>query len=120
MASFMIQDDCKSIQVLMKLGLTRLQATIYLNLAKLEKADVKTIAEVSGVSRSGVYRVIPQLERLGLAQKIMAQQTMYKATPMDEGSELLLEKEEQKIIELQERAMRLIKELESYCDNPAK
>jgi hypothetical protein len=44
---------------------------------------------------------------------------MYNATPIDEGSELLLKKEEQKIIELQERAMQLIKDLsESNGDKP--
>jgi sugar-specific transcriptional regulator TrmB len=115
----MIQGDFKSIRILMRLGLTLVQAKIYLALAKLEKADVKTISEASGVSRSGVYRVMPQLEELGLAQKIIAAQTMHKATPIDEGSELLLDREEQKIIELQERAMRLIEHLsEGNGDKP--
>ncbi len=115
----MIRDDCKFIQILVRLGLTRLQAAVYFNLAKLGEADVKTISEASGVSRSGVYRVMPQLEGLGLAQKIIAPRTVYRATPLDEGSELLLEKEEQKTIELQERAMRLIEHLsESNGDKP--
>jgi sugar-specific transcriptional regulator TrmB len=115
----MIRDDCKSIQILVRLGLTRLQATVYFNLAKLGEADVKTISQASGVSRSGVYRVMPQLEGLGLAQKIIAPQTVYRATPLDEGSELLLDREEQKIIELHERAMRLIEHLsESNGDKP--
>jgi sugar-specific transcriptional regulator TrmB len=103
----MIQDDCKSIQILVRLGLTRLQATVYFNLAKLGEADVKTISQASGVSRQGVYRVMPELVELGLAQEIVVKPAIYKAAPMAECCDLLLEKKLQKIIELQIRVMRL-------------
>jgi sugar-specific transcriptional regulator TrmB len=48
----MIQDE--QIQRLMGFKLTFLQAKIYLNLAKLGKADVKTIAKASNVARQDV------------------------------------------------------------------
>ena len=50
---FMIQDE--HIQTLIGFGLTLLQAKIYLNLAKLEKADVTTLSKASNVARQDIY-----------------------------------------------------------------
>jgi sugar-specific transcriptional regulator TrmB len=104
----MSPDEYEFICVLMQLGLTRLQAVLYLNLAKLRLADVKTISKASGVTKQGVYRVMPQLEELGLAHKIVLTHTVYLATPLAEGSNLLLEKERQKIIASHEKAIKLL------------
>ena len=62
----MDQDGCRFIQVLMKLGLSFVQAKIYLVLVGLGEADVKTVSLVSSVSRQEVYRVMPQLLEAGL------------------------------------------------------
>jgi sugar-specific transcriptional regulator TrmB len=107
----MSQNDCKCIHILMELGLTFTQAKIYQALAKLGKADVKTISLASSVSRQEVYREIPKLEQIGLAYKIIASSTMYEAASLDEGFDLLLKKREQEIMNLEARAMQLIKRL---------
>jgi sugar-specific transcriptional regulator TrmB len=65
----MIQDD---IQTLTDLGLSLLQAKTYLNLAKLGKANVQTIAKASNVARQDIYRVMPKLQKLGLAEKFIS------------------------------------------------
>ena len=77
------------IQTLTNLGLSFLQAKTYLNLAKLEKADVRTISTISNVARQDIYRIMPTLEKLGLAEKILGKPNMYKANPIKEGVSLL-------------------------------
>ena len=96
------QDDWGFIQVLMELGLSFVQAKVYLVLVGLGEADVRTVSLVSGVSRQEVCGVILELEELGLVQRTMA-------VPVDGGVDLLFEKEEQKIRELEERVLRFIK-----------
>jgi sugar-specific transcriptional regulator TrmB len=103
-----IQDD-EYIQTLMDLGLTFLQAKIYLTLAKLGKAEAKTISKASNVARPDVYRVMPTLEKLGLAEKIIATPTIYKATPLKEGYYFLLQKKTREHTELQQKTIDLIR-----------
>jgi len=111
----MIQEDDSYVQTLMKLGPTFLQAKIYLILVKLGKADVKTIAKTSNVARSDVYRIMPTIEKLGLAEKIIAKATMYKATPMQEGVSILLQNRREEYAEIEKTAKSLLNS--SYSTN---
>jgi len=92
----------------MNLGLTLLQAKVYLTLAELGKAEVTRISNASNVARPDVYRVISTLEKIGLVEKIIATPTMYKATPIKEGVDILLQNKTQEYNELQQRTMYLI------------
>jgi sugar-specific transcriptional regulator TrmB len=107
----MMQED-EYVQILMRLGLTFLQAKTYLSLVKFEKADVKTIFKVSKIARQDIYRVMPTLEKMGLAQEIIGKPTMFKATPMKQGFRILLQNKTQKHVELEKKAKDLIKNLE--------
>ena len=102
----MTQDE--NIQTLMRLGLTLLQAKTYLNLAKLRKADVKTIAKFSNIARQDIYRIMPSLQKLGLAEKIITKPTMYEATPIKEGLSILLQNRKKESAELQKKTTSLI------------
>jgi sugar-specific transcriptional regulator TrmB len=102
----MIQDE--HIQTLIGFGLTLLQAKTYLNLAKLEKADVKTLSKASNVARQDIYRIMPTLQKLGLTEKIIAKPTMYKSTPIKEGLSILLQNRKTEIAELQKKTSSLI------------
>ncbi|MCW4028487.1 MAG: hypothetical protein NWE92_02420 [Candidatus Bathyarchaeota archaeon] len=106
-----MQED-EYVQILMRLGLTFLQAKTYLSLVKFEKADVKTIFKVSKIARQDIYRVMPTLEKMGLAQEIIGKPTMFKATPMKQGFRILLQNKTQKHVELEKKAKDLIKNLE--------
>lgn len=98
----------KQIQTLMTFGLTTLQAKTYLALAKLGKADVKTIAKASKVARQDIYRIMPTLQKMGLGEKIISTPTMYKATPIREGLSILLQNKEKECSELQKKTTSLI------------
>lgn len=86
-----IQNE-KVLDILMKLGLTELQAKTYLTLTRLGKAEVKKISENSKIARQDLYRIIPTLEKLGLVEKIIATPILYKAIPLSEGTSSLFQK----------------------------
>ncbi len=98
----MLQKD-EAIEILMDLGLTVLQAKTYLALTALEKAEAKKISEISNVARQDIYRIMPTLEKLGLVEKVIGTPTLYKATPLNEGSVMLLQKRTQEHTALQEK-----------------
>jgi sugar-specific transcriptional regulator TrmB len=91
------------IETLMKLGLTQVQATVYLTNAQLGKADVTRISKLSNIARSDVYRVIPALEKKGLLEKTLGTPIMYKAVPLKGGLLTLLEQksEENDLLKIQ-------------------
>ena len=106
----MLQEEC--INSLMDLGLTLVQAKIYLALSKLDNETIKTISKNSNLARQDIYRIMPSLERLGLVEKIIDKPTKYKATPIKIGFSTLLQ---QRIIhdaELQKKTSELLKSLQ--------
>jgi sugar-specific transcriptional regulator TrmB len=104
--------DEECVETLMGLGLTLLQAKTYLGLAKLGVANVKTISKVSNVARQDVYRITPKLQKWGLAEKIIANPTMYKAIPLKNGLLTLLQQKVEENADLQEKTHRLIEDFE--------
>jgi len=102
----MVQDE--HIQTLKGLGLTLLQAKTYLALATLGKADAKTISKASNLARQDIYRIMPTLQKIGLAEKIIAKPTMYKATPIKEGLSILLQIRKEETAELQKKTRKLL------------
>lgn len=102
----MTQDEC--VQILTNLGLTLLQAKIYLALSKVGKATIKTTAKASNIARQDVYRIVPALQELGLAEKIVDAPTMYKATPLKEGISILLQNKTREYTELQQQTIELL------------
>jgi sugar-specific transcriptional regulator TrmB len=84
------QQTEEDIQILTNLGLTIVQARTYLALAKLGTATIKTISKSANIARQNMYNVMPALQQKGLIEKVITTPTMYKATPMQEGLEILL------------------------------
>ena len=104
------------VQILMDLGLTLLQARIYLALSQTGTATIKTVSKASSIARQDIYRIMPTLQKLGLAEKILALPTMYKATPIKEGYYLLLQNKTQQHTELQTKTIALIKKAQKGKD----
>lgn len=104
----MLQKEDFSIQTLVKLGLTALQAKIYLTTVIVQRAGVAKISAVSKVARPDVYRVLPTLEKMGLVRKIIASPTMYEATPLKQGCEILLQNKKNEYIQTRQDTSSLI------------
>ena len=100
------------IQLLNEFGLTALQAKIYLILLQIEKGDVKSVAKSANVARQEIYRVMPTLLKLGLARKIISIPLQYEATPLDNSLMILLQRQKEKVSELEHHKRWLVKNLQ--------
>ena len=68
--------------LLMGLGLTPNQAKVYQTILKTGSATVIQIAKSSSVRREDVYKVLPALEKMGLAEKLLGKPALIRATPV--------------------------------------
>ncbi len=89
--------DQKNTETLIKLGLTKLQAEIYLALTKLGTGSVKRIADFTKIDRAHVYQIIIKLQELGLVEKILSKPCLFKAISLKEGMQVLLKRKNQEI-----------------------
>jgi sugar-specific transcriptional regulator TrmB len=97
-----------SLQVLSSLGLTALEAKVYLTLVNTGETSAKTISKSSGVSQPDVYRVLSMLENHGLIERIIAIPSRFKATPIDEGIAILLQRRDNQSALLHKKATELV------------
>ncbi len=82
------------VQTLTDLGLTLIQARVYLALARLGVSKIALLAKASDVARPDVYRTLNKLYELGLAEKIVEVPVQFKALPIEEGIKVLLRKKQ--------------------------
>ncbi len=82
------------IQTLIDLGLTAIQAKVYLALAKFGPSKIAVLSKISGVARPDVYRTLTRLYDLGLVLKLVEAPVQFKALPIDEGVKVLLKKKQ--------------------------
>jgi sugar-specific transcriptional regulator TrmB len=110
----MIREE--DVQALNDMGLSILQAKIYLSLVKLGEVNVGMISKASNMVRQDIYRNMPTLERLGLAERILSKPTVYKATPLKEGISILLLERKKKNEEVLKKAQSLVRNFSSFSN----
>ena len=106
-----MDEFAKHVETLERLGLTSLQARIYLTTVTLQKASVGKIATTAEVARPDVYRILAVLEKRGLIKKVTTKPLEYEASPLKDGCMLLLEGKRQEYFEAKEQSQLLIQEL---------
>ena len=99
------------VRFLEKIGLTRSQARLYLALVKSGNSDAITISRQTKTPRTETYRILDELEEIGLVEKHLDVPYLYEATPVRLGIESLLIK---KYEEYQQNRRELDKFLASY------
>lgn len=102
----MHQDE--EIKTLTGLGLTFLQAKVYLTLVRIGKSTIRMVAEQTGIARQEAQRVTAELQKIGLVEKILVKPTEYKPIHVKEAIMFLLERRETLSLELKERANILL------------
>ena len=105
-----INDEDNS--TLVDLGLTGVQARIYLALLRTGIASIKEVAKNSGVARPDTYRAIAELHELGLVEKLLTVPTKFKPLPLKDSVGILMLRRTRESIQLNERANRLIDNFE--------
>ena len=66
------------LEELTKYGITKNQALVYVTLLSTGKASVKRISQVSGIRREEVYRLLPELEKIGLIERILGKPNKFR------------------------------------------
>ena len=103
----------KDAQALTALGLTNSQAKVYLALAKLGKPTAKEVSTVTQVARQEVYRVLVELQKLGLVEKVVSVPSKFRAISTDDAFSILMERRKRETSELQETISEMLKKSKS-------
>jgi sugar-specific transcriptional regulator TrmB len=85
----------KNVELLTDFGLTRNQARVYVAIAQLRLASAGQISKAAKVRREDVYRILPKLEKIGLAERLLGTPVKIRAKPVKEALEILLKQEEE-------------------------
>ncbi|MDR0371980.1 MAG: hypothetical protein LBI79_00215 [Nitrososphaerota archaeon] len=102
-------------RVLSELGLTINQTRVYLALLKLGTASKAiSIFKVSGVARQDIYRVLRELQRLGIVEKVITKPTRFRAAEPKKATAILIEKKKENFHELNRRAEEFVLICEKY------
>ena len=86
--TFLLKDT--DVRFLEKIGLTRSQANLYLALVIIGNSDALTISRQTKTPRTETYRLLDELEEIGLVEKQLGVPNFYEATPVRLGIESLL------------------------------
>jgi len=102
---------------LSELGLSNNQIRIYLSLLKIgSPAKAFIIYQTSGVPRQDVYRVLFELQQLGIVEKKIATPNEFSAVEPKKAVSILIENKQQQISELSSKAEIFSrKATERYC-----
>ncbi len=96
---FLIEE--KDAQTLTALGLTNSEAKIFLALARSGEATAKELSTFTRVARQEVYRVLIELQKMGLIEKIVSAPSKFRAISTADAFSLLMERRKKETSELQ-------------------
>ena len=96
------------IGLLNDLGLSPSQAKVYLALVKIGSQTARHTYKVAQVARQDIYRVLIELQQLGLVEKIVTSPAKFKALPIQDGVSILLQHRSKETSDLQERVSELV------------
>jgi sugar-specific transcriptional regulator TrmB len=103
--------DGNATQTLVKLGLTMLEARIYLALSKYGCLTTKALSGLTNTAQPDTYRVLGMLQKKGLVEKRIAKPALFKAVSMNTGLTFLLEKKKTEYDDLKVNTRLLIQEI---------
>jgi sugar-specific transcriptional regulator TrmB len=100
-------------EVLVSFGLSPLQSACYATLVKEGKLPAAVIAQIIGIDRSDVYRVLRALQKLGLVEVELGDKSYYYAVSPEKAVSSLLSLKQSELLELKEKSKVLCELLEN-------
>jgi sugar-specific transcriptional regulator TrmB len=100
-------------QLLFELGFTKTQANLYLTLLKFGKSDAKTLATLSNIHRTEVYRALEELQKKGLVDKEIDLPIRFVAVPPALGLLNSINKKREEIENTAQKTVDFIKQFGS-------
>lgn len=102
----------ENIEALTSLGLTLVQTKVFLALTKVKDATIHEIADLSGVQRQDIYRIISELEELSIVEKMLTHPTRYYGIGISEAINMLLQRKKEEFGGLQQKSQNFLQRLE--------
>lgn len=104
------------VKILAELGLTLTEAKVYMSLLGLKIATANLINHRSNVARQEVYRVLSDLEKKGLIEKIIDRPTKFRAIPANNAISILLQRKTEHHHRLRKKAIKHFRNFEIDCE----
>jgi sugar-specific transcriptional regulator TrmB len=102
----------ENIEAFTSLGLTLVQTKVFLALAKVKNATIHEIANLSRVQRQDVYRIVSELEELGLVEKMLTAPVRFLAIGISEAVNVLLQQKKEEIGGLEQKSRSFLLRIE--------
>jgi sugar-specific transcriptional regulator TrmB len=99
----------ESVQTLVNLGLTLLQAKVYLALAKSGTLSGRAVAKAAKVASQDVYRILNELQEIGLVEKIISRPNKYKPIPLKNSLSMLLQRRNTQTTQLKKSIIKMFR-----------
>jgi len=103
------EDDVK---ILIDLGLSHRQASVFLVLSRLKSSTARSIATASRQPRQDVYKVLDELIQLGLIEKELSSPTKFSIIPIHDACSLLLRRKVKNAVYLRRETKILERDLQ--------
>jgi sugar-specific transcriptional regulator TrmB len=100
--------DENAAQTLTQLGLTVLEARIYLALCTYGTLNTKELSKLTKTAQPDTYRVLTKLQKKGLIEKIIKKPAEFKAAPIETSVSSLLQKKKAEYDDLKVKTNQLI------------
>ncbi len=103
--------DEKTLARMGMFGLTEYEAKVYLTLIVRGAQEASRVSKVSGLPRPHTYSVLKSLQMRGLVTVIPESVNRYRAVPLDEGLDVLVEEKEKQFDSLRHAKDQLLSEI---------
>jgi sugar-specific transcriptional regulator TrmB len=102
------------VRTLIQIGLTSNQAKLYIALLKVGRLNASNVSKHSKVPRQEVYRVLNELQRMGLVEKTVAVPCEFEAISVNDGLQILISRKFEQVKELQKKTKEILRE-NQFC-----
>jgi sugar-specific transcriptional regulator TrmB len=101
------------VQTITELGLTGRQAKVYYVLLKFESSTARALAIASGLARQDIYKVLDELQTLGIVERQITVPTKFTAFPIQDALSILLNHKIKQESDLETKTRKLINNIKT-------
>jgi sugar-specific transcriptional regulator TrmB len=108
-----LNEENEAIQALQHIGLTLNQARVYMALYKSGTSRAKTLSTISGLAPCDVYRVMEDLQKLGLVEVLITSPKKFRACSPDYVISTLISKRTEENRRIETEALDIVHRIKS-------
>ena len=101
------------VQALTDLGLTGRQAKVFYVLLKFECSTARALANASGLARQDTYKILDELQTLGIVERQITVPTKFTAVPIQDALSILLNHKIKQESDLETKTINLINNIKT-------